>query len=567
VLFAPRELPPLRPDVSEDPRPYDAWVRSREVARRSRTRAEHGPPLHLVMVASGGSDLSLVRTFESLDAQTDATWTLTIVAREQPVDARARVAASSRRRARRVKAVAAPAGTPFHALLRLGLPPEIDAIVALLFAGDVWAPQAVATLRAALRGHGVAYADEDRIDADGRHVDPVLKPVYSPDFLLTAAYVGRPLAFRADLLGPADLVATDIAELEHECALRVCEAAQSVRHVPEVLCHRTDEPATPLRHDEHVRAALQARGDTSAVRPGRAPGTFEIVRTAPQNTAVSVVIPFRDEPRFLRTCIDSVRATAGVADLELILIDNGSCQPETATLLDEVSGRAGTRVIVDPRPFNWAALNNMAARQARGEVLLFLNNDIEAHRVGWLDALCAQALRPEVGVAGARLLYPDRRLQHCGVVVGLTGAAGHPLVGLAPDAEGYLHMATVARECAAVTGACLATRRDVFERLDGFDESLGVDLNDVDYCLRAWRQGYRVIYEPRAELIHHESPSRGTAGGVGDIISFLDRWKEYIEARDPYLNPHLTRDDPSCALVSPGEREAWSRWHSTLMTQ
>ncbi len=181
-------------------------------------------------------------------------------------------------------------------------------------------------------------------------------------------------------------------------------------------------------------------------------------------------------------------------------------------------------ILTDPRPFNWAELNNVAARQARGEVLLFLNNDVEAQGVGWLEALCAQALRPEVGVAGARLLYPDRRLQHCGVVVGLTGAAGHPLVGLGPNGEGYLHMATVARECAAVTGACLASRRNVFERLGGFDESLGVDLNDVDYCLRAGQQGYRVIYEPSAELIHYESPSRGTAGGVGDIISFLARW-------------------------------------------
>jgi GT2 family glycosyltransferase len=518
------------------------------------------------MVAAGATEESLVRTLESLDAQRDARWALTIVAPEPAARAYGRLAASTRRRARRVDTITAPIGTSLGALLRLGLPTDVGAIVALLFPGDVWAPQAVALLRAALRAHDVAYADEDRVDRDGRHVDPVLKPAYSPEFLLTAAYVGRPLAFRADLVGQADFVATDLAELEHECALRACEAAGAVGHVPEVLCHWTGEPRTPPRHVEHVRAALRAGGDSSDVRPGQAPGTFEILRTAPRRTAVSVVVPFRDEPRFLRTCVDSVQATAGDADLELLLVDNGSCQPETATLLDELSARPGIRVITDPRPFNWAELNNVAARQARGEVLLFLNNDIEALRAGWLDALCAQALRPEVGVVGARLLYPDQRLQHCGVVVGLTGAAGHPLVGLAPSAEGYLHMATVGRECAAVTGACLASRREVFERLGGFDETLGVDLNDVDYCLRAWQEGSRVVYEPRAELIHYESPSRGTAGGVGDIINFLDRWSEYIDARDPYLNPHLTREDPSCALVSPGEREAWSRWHSTLST-
>jgi GT2 family glycosyltransferase len=125
-------------------------------------------------------------------------------------------------------------------------------------------------------------------------------------------------------------------------------------------------------------------------------------------------------------------------------------------------------------------------------------------------------------------------------------------------------MAAHPRECSAVTGACLATRREVFEQLGGFDESLGVDLNDVDYCLRAWQNGYRVVYEPGAELIHYESPSRGTAGGVGDTINFVARWKSYIDARDPYFNPHLTREDSSCALAGPDEQEAWRRWHSTL---
>ena len=184
-----------------------------------------------------------------------------------------------------------------------------------------------------------------------------------------------------------------------------------------------------------------------------------------------------------------------------------------------------------------------------------------------MSALCAQALRPDVAAAGARLLYPDRRLQHCGLVVGLTGAAGHVLGGLAEDEPGYLHMATAARECSAVTGACLATRRDVFELLDGFDETLGVDLNDVDYCLRAAAMGFRTMYEPAAELIHHESPSRGTAGGVGDVVKFVDRWKGYISDGDRYFNPHLTRADPSCGLADPGEKDDWNRWYATLTMQ
>jgi GT2 family glycosyltransferase len=125
-------------------------------------------------------------------------------------------------------------------------------------------------------------------------------------------------------------------------------------------------------------------------------------------------------------------------------------------------------------------------------------------------------------------------------------------------------MATAARECSAVTGACLATRRAIFEQLGGFDETLGVDLNDVDYCLRASAAGLRTLYEPAAELIHHESPSRGTAGGVGDVLKFVDRWKRYISAGDRYFNPHLTRADPSCGLAHPGEEDDWNRWYATL---
>jgi GT2 family glycosyltransferase len=145
----------------------------------------------------------------------------------------------------------------------------------------------------------------------------------------------------------------------------------------------------------------------------------------------------------------------------------------------------------------------------------------------------------------------------------LGGAAGHPLAGLPGDESGYLHMAAATRECSAVTGACLTTRRDLFDELGGFDETLGVDLNDVDFCLRAAMKGFRTVYEPDAELIHYESPSRGTAGGVGDIVRFIERWKDYIERRDPYLNVHLTRADPSCRLADDHEEEQWNRWFST----
>ena len=259
------------------------------------------------------------------------------------------------------------------------------------------------------------------------------------------------------------LEATGAAALEHECALAATELADTVIHIPEVLCHRTEEPdlGTDPPSVRYLQDELDRRKDLATVVAGPTPGSYRIVRAARAEVPVSILIPFRDEPRLLRTCVDSIAATTGShANVELVLVDNGSTDPETLTLLDRLAERPGVRVLADPRPFNWAALNNAGAQTAQGDVLLFLNNDIEARQAGWLSALCAQALRPDVAAVGARLLYPDGRLQHCGLVVGLTGAAGHVLGGLDGDEPGYLRMATAARECSAVTGACLATRRD-----------------------------------------------------------------------------------------------------------
>jgi GT2 family glycosyltransferase len=283
-------------------------------------------------------------------------------------------------------------------------------------------------------------------------------------------------------------------------------------------------------------------------------------------TSVSILIPFKDQPRFLRTCLDSILATTLQGQVEFILIDNGSTDPEMLSLLDRYEERPDVQLLADPSPFNWAKLNNAGASLARGQVLLFLNDDIEALHEGWLSNLVGHAQRPDVGAVGARLLYPGGRLQHCGIVVGLGGAAGHPLAGLDEGELGYLGMAGTTRECSAVTGACLATRRQVFDELGGFDDSLGVDLNDVDYCLRARSAGYRTIYDSRSCLVHHESPSRGTAGGTDDIVQFVERWGNYIAEGDPYLNPHLTRADPSCRLATTQEAERWKQWHSNLST-
>jgi GT2 family glycosyltransferase len=567
VLFAPRGLPPLPPDAGHDPERYEAWVTARERERVRREPTIHHQTLDLVMLMTDAPAECLRQTLESLLAQTSRRWTLTLAVTTSRLDEVGAVVRADlpRRRRRQVRCVVAADDTPLPERLRGAVPADSGRPVALVFPGDVWAPDAVALLALAAGPARVAYADEDRVTATGTHVAPILKPEYSPDFLVSSSYVGRPFAIGPGLATVlSGLVSADVPSLEHECALHACHGADAVSHVAEVLCHRSDGLVDPPVLDgEYLGRFLQGCGERAQVRPGRRPGTFHLKRE-PAEALISVMIPFRDQPRLLRTAIDSIRATAPGEPLELVLIDNGSTDPETQTLIETLEPAEGVRVLHDPRPFNWAALNNAGVALASGDVLLFLNNDIEARRSGWLGALTAHALRDDVGAVGARLLYPDDRVQHCGVVVGMGGAAGHPLAGLPADAAGYLDMATVTRECSAVTGACLATRRGVFEELGGFDETLGVDLNDIDFCLRAATRGYRTVFEPAAELTHHESPSRGTAGGVGDILRFVERWREYITRGDRYFNPHLTRIDSSCGLARAEEEDVWNQWYSTV---
>ena len=269
--------------------------------------------------------------------------------------------------------------------------------------------------------------------------------------------------------------------------------------------------------------------------------------------------------------MDSIAATTQAhGNVELVLIDNGSSDPETLTLVERLADRADVqRRSSIHGPSTGPQLNNAGAQVARGDVLLFLNNDIEARRQGWLSALCAQALRPDVAAVGARLLYPDRRLQHCGLVVGLTGAAGHPLAGL-PERCGRATCTwrRSTRECSAVTGACLATRREVFERLDGFDESLGVDLNDVDYCLRAVAEGL---------------PHRLRARRRADPPRVAEPWhrrrrRRRREVRRSMEGLHYARGIATSTHISLAptrragwlraeEEDAWNRWYSTLTMQ
>ena len=220
-----------------------------------------------------------------------------------------------------------------------------------------------------------------------------------------------------------------------------------------------------------------------------------------------------------------------------------------------------------PGAFNWAAINNVAAATCHTDLLLFLNNDIEATSEGWLHALVEQAQRPEIGAVGARLVFPDGKLQHAGVVLGLGGVASHLFVGMPEGGHGYFAWDKVVRRFTAVTAACMMVRRSVFEEVGGFNTRFAVGFNDVDFCIRVGRAGYGLVNSPHAELTHYESVSRGLSGYYNDYQEFLRIYADLLVEGDPCYNPNLSRINPWCSLKLPGEDEEWLAMVDGLVPQ
>src|SRR5437870_1501116 len=439
-------------------------------------------------------------------------------------------------------------------------------LLLLLIPGETLAPSALATAVALLDGSEdtpVVYADEDRIDAAGSHHAPFLRPDWSPDYLLSALYIDRAFFARRAAVDAIGGVRAEYDPVpEWDLLLRLSELGRAFVHIREVLFHRPGEPGEAWRPADPaliaagrraVADACRRRAIAAEVEPQAVAGTYRVRRTTRLTRQVSLIVPFRDGAVLLERCVRSVLRHGGPVPLEIVLVDNGSVETETATLLRELAAEPGTRVLSAPGLFNYSALVNRGVAAASGDVLCLLNSDVEPTSSGWLEALLDALERPDVGAVGARLLYPDGSVQHAGVILGVLGGTGHAHRFAPRDAPGYFANMSVVREVSAVTGACLATRRETFERAGGLDEALPVAYNDVDFCLRLQEQGLRVLYTPYAELLHHEGASRGRADAAVEARAYMTRrWGAWAEI-DPYYHPALSRssEDYAPAPVPP----------------
>lgn len=414
----------------------------------------------------------------------------------------------------------------------------------VLGAGDLLQPDALSELVEGAVGSGcdIVYADETCVDETAAPRGPFCKPGWSPDFLLSYPYFGQPAMYRASLLVEHVELALDgpARAVEYDLSLRATEHTEAIVHVPRTLCRRwtpIDRPLGERVRDEQQLAqaeqgcleqAVWRRGLDATVERGARPHSFRVRYAVRDDALVSIVIPTRDRVDLLEPCVESIDARSTYANREILIVDNGSTDPDTLAYLS----RTRHRVLRYDEPFNFSRLNNRAAEEASGQYLLLLNNDTTVISPDWIQAMIEHAARPEVGAVGVKLLWPDGVIQHAGIAympTRFTYAHGR-LRDAGQDA-----FSDVVRNFSAVTAACMMMRRDLYLEVGGLDERFAVAYNDVDLCLRLRREGYTIVYTPHATLYHAESSSRGYGVQPRSDDRLLEsRWLRKL-GPDPYL--------------------------------
>ena len=476
----------------------------------------------------------------------------------------------------------------------LSLARQAEAWVMLVRAGDAlpahalywFACEALARPEAA-----IVYSDDDAVDAEGRRSHPRFKPDWSLAHLRSTHYLGEAVVLRGAAVAAAGGVSHDCCRHgNYDLLLRVIDGAgERVAHVPAVLLHRRydatpgGEPALhpggrteplPLREKEldstaWQGGALQAHLLRNAIDADvleTIPGCRRVRYRLPENPPlVSVIVPTRDALALIRQCVKSLLEKTTYPCFEILVVDNQSADPQALEYLGRIATYPAVRVLRYDRPFNFSAINNFAAREARGAVLCLLNNDTEVITPDWLEEMVGHLLQPRVGVTGAKLYYPDGRVQHAGDAVGPGGCANHLHSSIDRDDPGYCNRAAVAQELSAVTAACVVTWRELYLKLGGLDEQhLEVAFNDVDYCLRVRAAGYRVVWTPHAGLYHHESVSRGAdrsrrrrSRAKREVVTMRRRWA-HVMRHDPFYNPNLSYERPDFSLSrAPRVKKPW----------
>lgn len=571
-----------RPRSTEDPSEnYQSWIEHYEqpkrfqileLKRRARTLA-YRPLISVLLPTYNTPRKWLVAAIESVRRQTYSHWELCVSDDASSNPEVRRVLDGYRTRDSRIRVTYREVNGHISASSNSALAMACGEFVALLDHDDEFPAYALYAVALELNRSpdlDLIYSDEDKIDEHGGRYDPYFKSDWNPDLLTAQNCVSHLGVFRAERLREIGGFQEGVEGCQDwDIALRITEGipASRIRHIPRVLYHWRAIPgstALALEEKDYIdrtgRKMLTDHFERLGVHAEVTPvegGHWRIRYAITSEPLVTIIIPTRNQGRLLKRCIDSVQKKTDYRNYEFLIVDNQSDESESLGYLRELE-RQGIQVLRYTRPFNYSAINNFAANKARGDLLCFLNNDMEVITSEWLEEMVSHALRPEIGAVGAKLYFPDETLQHIGIILGLGGPAGHVLYKFNGNTGGYYNRARLVCNYSAVTAACMVLRQALFAEAGGFDEqNLPVSYNDVDLCLRIQAAGYRNLYTPFAQFYHHESASRGEdaatanrARSQSEIEYMWKRWGDLL-LHDPGYNPSLSLKRENYSFAAP----------------
>lgn len=543
---------------------YEAYVPDEaELEKQRKHHFSYEPLISVAVPAFRTPETFLIQMIESLLDQTYGNWELCI-ANGSPEDTVMKgVLDEYMKKDSRIRVSELSENKGIAGNTNAALEMARGEFVGLLDHDDLLAPNALYEVARALdsdRTLDAVYTDEDKVTTElDEHFQPHLKPDFNLDLLRSNNYICHFFVVRCSVVEKAGGFRQEFdGAQDHDFIFRCVETAGKVGHIPEILYHwRThkastaDNPASKMYAFDAGKRAIEAHlertGTAGVVTHTPDLGFFRVKYPVQGSPLVSIIIPNKDEKETLKTCIESIREKTEYDNYEIIIVENNSTTEEIFQYYKELSQDPRIRLLRWKKEFNYSAINNYGVSHAKGEYLLFLNNDVKVITLGWIKEMLGVCQRPEVGAVGVKLIYPDNTIQHAGCVIGIGGIAGHMFVDMPANRTGYLHKASILQDMSAVTAACMMMKKTAFEEAGGFTEKLSVAFNDVDLCLKVRKNEKLIVYDPYVQLYHMESKTRGAEDSTEKVRRFQEeieymrcQWIDILKKGDPYYNKNLS---------------------------
>lgn len=546
---------------------YKEWLEKNMPARQELDRQEkhkfkYAPKISILVPVYNTPETFLRQMIESVQKQTYGNWELCI-ANANPANEQVKVILKEyTANDARVKVTDVPENEGIAQNTNKALEIADGTFIGLLDHDDVLAENALYEVVKELNkavDTDVIYTDEDKVStAMDEYFSPNFKPDFNLDMLRSNNYFCHFFVAKKELIETVGGFRGEYnGAQDYDLFLRCIEKAERIAHIPKILYHwrvhqesTADNPLSKMYAYDAGQKAIEQHlkrcGVTAEVSKTENLGFYRVKYQQEGSPLVSILIPNKDQKDTLDQCLKSIEARTDYENYEIIIIENNSTEQETFEYYKQIKNPK-IRVIEWKDEFNYSAINNFGVRHAKGEYLLFLNNDIEVINSDWLGEMLSNCQREEVGAVGAKLYYPDNTVQHAGVIVGIGGVAGSVFVGLKRGYTGYMHRASIQQNLSAVTAACMMVKKSVFEEVGGFEEELKVAFNDIDFCLKIREKGHLIVYDPYVELYHYESKTRGAEDTTEKIRRFQSEieymrshWSSILKNGDPAYNPNLS---------------------------